>query len=121
MLGKGIKSRQGVTLSGKNKYVHQLVLLTFVGEPTEKQEVRHVNGVPTDNRLENLQYGTCSENIRDTYMQGKRWKKLNAAEVSAIKALLKNGQKVKELAKNYNVAIRTVYAIAEGGRHGWIR
>ena len=55
MFGKNVKARQGVTLEGENKYVHRLVLLTFVGKPTEGQEARHVNGVPTDNRLENLQ------------------------------------------------------------------
>lgn len=120
MVGKGIKSRQKVTLCKKDKYVHQLILKTFIGEPKNGQEVRHLNGVPTDNRLENLEYGTRSENIRDIYLQGKKWRKLSLAEVSAIKDLLKEGRTPKELAQFYKVSVRTIYAIKEGGRHGWI-
>lgn len=121
MLGKGIKSRQGVTLNGKNKYVHQLVIKTFTREQKEGEQVRHLNGVSTDNRLENLEYGVQSENIRDIYMQGQAWRKLRVTEVSAIKHLLKGGRTPKELAEIYNVSSRTIYAIAEGGRHCWVK
>ena len=47
--------------------VHQLVMLTFVGAPPDGMEVLHSNGDPTDNRLENLRYGTRTENILDVY------------------------------------------------------
>lgn len=36
--------------------VHDLVMSTFVGPCPEGMEVRHINGIKTDNRLENLQY-----------------------------------------------------------------
>ena len=119
-MGKGIKTRQKVTLLKKDKYVHQLILKAFIGEPPKGQEVRHLNGIPTDNRLENLEYGTRSENIHDIYLQGKSWRKLNLVKVSAIKDLLKEEKTPKELAKTYNVSVRTIYAIAEGSRHGWV-
>ena len=45
--------------------VHQVVLLAFVGPCPEGQEVRHMNGDPTDNRLENLRYDTKRANTLD--------------------------------------------------------
>lgn len=47
------------------KYVHRLVLEAFCGAPAPGDEGCHLNGVRTDNRLENLYWGTHSENIFD--------------------------------------------------------
>ena len=46
----------------KQKSIHRLVLLAFVGE--SELEVNHINGIKTDNSLENLEYCTRRENIR---------------------------------------------------------
>ena len=52
-------------------FVHRLVLLAFVGPvPEGKPITRHLNGVKTDNRLENLRYGTHSENELDKVAHG---------------------------------------------------
>jgi hypothetical protein len=50
--------------------VHSLVLLAFVGDRPTGQEVRHLNDVKLDNRLENLAYGTHSENMHDRVRNG---------------------------------------------------
>lgn len=55
---------------GNSRCVHELVLLAFVGAPPEKHECLHANGVPADNRLENLRWGTRGENIRDAVKHG---------------------------------------------------
>jgi len=47
------------------KYVHDLVLLAFVGTPREGQECRHLDGNPTNNTLANLRWGTKQENALD--------------------------------------------------------
>lgn len=44
----------------KSVLIHRLVLLAFVGE--SKLEVDHINGIKSDNRLENLEYVSCREN-----------------------------------------------------------
>jgi hypothetical protein len=56
--------------NGRPRYVHQLVLLAFVGAPNPGQHVRHLNGNSLDNRLANLTYGTRSENQLDTVRHG---------------------------------------------------
>ena len=49
---------------------HQLVMLTFVGPCPNGMEVRHLNGIAGDNRLENLKYGTPKENSADAKRHG---------------------------------------------------
>lgn len=55
---------------GNSQCVHKLVLLAFVGPPPKGYECLHGNGDPSDNRLENLRWGTRGENIRDAIRHG---------------------------------------------------
>lgn len=57
--------------------VHRLVLDAFVGPAPEGMECMHLNGVRSDNRLENLRWGTRKENhshkkIHGTYQIGEK-------------------------------------------------
>ncbi|WP_423203306.1 HNH endonuclease signature motif containing protein [Mycobacterium intracellulare] len=54
----------------RQRYVHHLVLETFVGPRPPGQECRHLNGDRTDNRLCNLRWGTHSENQFDQVAHG---------------------------------------------------
>lgn len=47
------------------KLIHRLVLETFVGPCPDGMECCHNNGIKTDNRLENLRWGTKKENYKD--------------------------------------------------------
>lgn len=51
--------------------LHRVVLEAFVGPRPEGMVTRHLNGDPGDNRLENLTYGTYSENLRDAVAHGR--------------------------------------------------
>ena len=99
---------------GRNntQFVHKLVLLAFVGPAPHKNECRHLNSVPTDNRLENLRWGTRSENNNDAVKHGTRGK-LTSTQVLAIRVRLKNchrGEQTK-LAEEYGVSVCTINAI----------
>jgi hypothetical protein len=50
--------------------VHSLVAEAFYGPRPDGLEVRHLNGVATDNRVENLKYDTHAENLRDRARHG---------------------------------------------------
>lgn len=50
--------------------VHALVARTFIGPRPEGMQVRHLNGNSSDPRVENLAYGTHTENNMDTIRHG---------------------------------------------------
>ncbi len=62
----------GIAHGGKSKLitVHRLVLMTFVGVCPEGKEARHIDGDNRNNRIENLEWATHLENMRDRYIHG---------------------------------------------------
>lgn len=105
-----------VNLWGKARRVHQLVALAWLGPCPPREEVRHINGDATDNRIANLAYGTHKENVADTRKHerdplGSRhgMAKLNEELIERIRAEHdgKRGTGAK-LASKYNVSASTV-------------
>ncbi len=111
--------------------VHKLVLLAFKGLCPAGQECRHLNGNPLDNRIENLCWGTPSENARDSVRHGTcagsrvgedhGCTKLTEDEVLTIHRLANTGVRQVVLASTYGVTQRHVSSIKLGQtwRHLW--
>jgi len=53
--------------SGRSRLIHRLVANAFIPNPQNKPCVNHKNGNKLDNRLENLEWVTYSENERHSY------------------------------------------------------
>lgn len=53
-----------------NQYIHRLVALHFIDNQENKREVNHKDGDKTNNKLENLEWVTSSENQKHRHSIG---------------------------------------------------
>jgi hypothetical protein len=103
------------------RQVHVLVLEAFVGPRPMKHETRHLNGIPNDNRLSNLTWGTAAENRADTLRHGTHLRgsckanaKLHEIDIPLIRAANAAGASHYELARQYGVRRGTIQQIFRG-------
>lgn len=104
---------------------HRLVWQYFHGDIPAGMCINHKNGVKNDNRPENLEVATYSENISHAYAMnladehGERnpAAKLLDSEIQSIRlAYMSENVTQAELATRYNVAHQTVSKIVRGER-----
>ena len=65
--------KTSICIKNKQKtcYIHRLVLAYFTDKPLNYHLiVNHINGIKTDNRLENLEWCTQSENAKHAFKLG---------------------------------------------------
>lgn len=65
-----LELRMGDT--NKRHLVHRLIAEVFIPNPDKRPVVNHINGIKNDNRIENLEWCTQSENVRHAIDAGLR-------------------------------------------------
>lgn len=98
--------------------VHRLVALAFIPNPKNLAQVNHKNGIKTDNRVENLEWISVSQNINHAYATGLKFgkrgeaaskSKLTEKQVREIREKFKTGDYGKtDLGRLYNVSFSAI-------------
>lgn len=97
---------------------HRYVMEKHIGRKLKKKEVvHHINGIKTDNRIDNLAlYKNQSEHIKNHVIgENNPFSKLTNKNVSEIKRLYRTGNYLqKELAVLFKVTNTTISYIIKG-------
>ena len=121
-----VNGYMAVTIKGQPRYVHRMLAMAFILNPSNKPHVNHIDGNKQNNSLSNLEWCTHQENMahagkmgvlnRPNLGKGEKCPaaKLTEKMVIEIKQLLARGFSQTMIAKQYGVNKSTVRWIKIG-------
>ncbi|WBK39941.1 HNH endonuclease [PinkBerry-associated phage LS06-2018-MD08] len=106
----------------KTYQIHRLVAIAFIENLLNKETVNHKNGIKDDNRVENLEWMTYSENIKhafDTGLKSLKGENHNQTKLKNedIYYIRKSKKTIKELCDIYNLSRKALENIIN--RKSW--
>lgn len=112
-----------VTINRKPKKVHLLVAEAFLGPKPNGNDVLHLNGIKSDNRVCNLKYGTRLENMVSSYSYGGKMPRgvFDIKTVLSIRRRLDSGESARKIAREYKVASTTIQKIKSRKTFAWLK
>ena len=100
-----------IHMNQKYILVHHIVYESFIGKRIKNMHIDPINGIKTDNRVENLELVTPRENVKravNLNLYHPENYKLNELDVLDIKNLVRSGYSKYYVSKKYNICPKTV-------------
>lgn len=111
----------------RDELVHRLVAKEFIPNPDNKEYVNHINGIKSDNRVENLEWVTPSENnlhAREIGLVTYGFTTANSIYtedvIRRVFELLQDGMRLKEISEICGVSYSHVLNLKHSYRHAEI-
>lgn len=122
--GDGTRFVVGLKKNGKSKQeqFHRLLLSAFISPPPSKtHQARHLDGNPSNNKLDNLAWGTPTENQRDRKTHGtdssgskNGGAKLTTKQAALVRREYKSGKSPSAIASAFGITPQQVWSIGTG-------
>lgn len=112
-----------VSVFDKGFPIHRLVAKTFIPNRKNKPQVNHINGVKSDNRVENLEWCTNQENCLHAHKTGLnknefgekgRNARLSDVQIKEIISLRRKGISNPKIARKYGITASYTWTITTG-------
>ena len=104
--------------------IHRLVAQAFIPNPLNKPEVNHIDGNKQNNRVDNLEWVSGSENITHAFRIGLRqapaegenhqWCKYSSATIHEVCRLLVKGTSLQDIASTTGMSASEISNIRHG-------
>ena len=91
----------------KKHTIHRLVAEAYVDNVNNYKMVNHINGIKADNRIENLEWVTASQNIQHAFDTGLKKPSVTRLVLDTATGIFY--ESVTEAAKYYNVNMKTLH------------
>lgn len=111
------------TLNGKTKYVHRYLAEKYIPNPENKPCVNHIDGNPSNNSLDNLEWVTRRENCEHARLNGLSEKKsqgvksLSYEQYLEMICLRESGLSYRKIGQIMNLEYRRVNDTINGKRY----
>lgn len=96
------------------KFIHVLMMESFVGLCSEGKQVNHKNGIKTCNKLQNLEYVTPGENTRHSFALGlNRGRRADECPTAKL-----TWHTVREIRRDYRKGVWGFGSVSLGKKYG---
>lgn len=114
-------------IGGKMRKTHRFIAEAFIPNPQNKPNINHIDGDRANNKIENLEWCTQSENVQHAWRTGLKNNdtirgelnpntKLKDSDVAEIKGL-RGKKSYRQIMAMYGIGYGTVYRIMNN--HKW--
>lgn len=90
--------------------VHRLVAKSFIPNPLNKPQINHIDSVPSNNNVENLEWVTAKENTAHAMEFGKK-NSILQKDIPVVIELYKNGKSATQIGNIYKITYGAIIRI----------